>query len=152
MARIAGVNIPQNKLVHIGLTYIYGIGLNHAKTILNKINVDINKKTNQLSEEEVLSIRNELSENYVVEGQLRSSVGRNIKNEVVKKRFLRAQEFIFGSQNKFWIPKILLWLIFNILPFFFSDSIINPYIHMARIGSGIFLLIQFLNSLPYPGG
>ena len=79
MARIAGVDLPGNKKVLISLTYIYGIGLNHAKTILTKINVDINKKTNQLSEEEFLSIRNELSENYVVEGELRSSVGRNIK-------------------------------------------------------------------------
>ena len=69
-------------LIQIGLTYIYGIGLAHSELILKKVNIDLNKRTNELTEEEFLSIRNELSENYVVEGELRSSVGRNIKRLV----------------------------------------------------------------------
>ena len=62
MARIAGVDLPGNKKILISLTYIYGIGVSQSKKILNKIDVDIDKRTNKLSEEEVLSIRNELSE------------------------------------------------------------------------------------------
>ena len=82
MARIAGVDLPANKKIVISLTYIYGIGLAHSELILKKVNIDLNKRTNELTEEEFLSIRNELSENYVVEGELRSSVGRNIKRLV----------------------------------------------------------------------
>ena len=82
MARIAGVDLPGNKKVVISLTYIYGIGLSQSKNILNKVNIDINARTNELTEEQMLSIRNELSDNYVVEGELRSSVGRNIKRLV----------------------------------------------------------------------
>tara|TARA_B100000029_G_C17425205_1_gene905802 strand:- start:354 stop:728 length:375 start_codon:yes stop_codon:yes gene_type:complete len=82
MARIAGVDLPANKKVVISLTYIYGIGLTQSINILNKINIDINTRTNELTEEQMLSIRNELSDNYVVEGELRSSVGRNIKRLV----------------------------------------------------------------------
>ena len=82
MARIAGVDLPANKKVVISLTYIYGIGLTQSTNILNKINIDVNTRTNELTEEQMLSIRNELSDNYVVEGALRSSVGRNIKRLV----------------------------------------------------------------------
>jgi len=82
MARIAGVDLPANKKVVISLTYIYGIGLTQSTNILNKVNIDINTRTNELTEEQMLSIRNELSDNYVVEGELRSSVGRNIKRLV----------------------------------------------------------------------
>ena len=82
MARIAGVDLPANKKVVISLTYIYGIGLTQSINILNKINIDINTRTNELTEEQMLSIRNELSDNYIVEGELRSSVGRNIKRLV----------------------------------------------------------------------
>ena len=82
MARIAGVDLPANKKVVISLTYIYGIGLTQSINILNKINIDVNTRTNELTEEQMLSIRNELSDNYVVEGELRSSVGRNIKRLV----------------------------------------------------------------------
>ena len=82
MARIAGVDIPGNKKVVISLTYIYGIGMFQAEEILNKVKIDLNKKTSELSEEELLSIRNEMSENYLVEGELRSTVGRNIKRLV----------------------------------------------------------------------
>ena len=79
MARIAGVDIPGNKKVAVSLTYIYGIGMHQSEKILNKVKIDLNKKTSELSEEELLSIRNEMSENYLVEGELRSTVGRNIK-------------------------------------------------------------------------
>ena len=82
MARIAGVDLPSNKKILIALTYIYGIGVSQSRNILNKVKIDVNQRTNELSEEQMLSIRNELSENYVVEGELRSVVGRNIKRLV----------------------------------------------------------------------
>ena len=79
MARISGVDLPANKKILISLTYIYGIGLTKSGSILKSINIDPNIKTNELTEEQVLDIRNELSNNYIVEGELRSTVGRNIK-------------------------------------------------------------------------
>ena len=79
MARIAGVDLPANKKVLVSLTYIYGIGVAQSKKILEKVKIDINTRTNELSEEQVMSIRNELSENHLVEGELRSTIGRNIK-------------------------------------------------------------------------
>tara|TARA_B100000029_G_scaffold303157_1_gene296002 strand:+ start:2827 stop:3201 length:375 start_codon:yes stop_codon:yes gene_type:complete len=79
LARIAGVDLPKNKKIYISLTYIYGIGETHSKKILSSVNIDSNIKTNELTEEQVLLIRNEISNNYTVEGELRSSVGRNIK-------------------------------------------------------------------------
>ena len=82
MARISGVDLPANKSILIGLTYIYGIGLAKSKLILKAIDIDPAMKTNQLNEEQILKIRNELSENYIVEGELRSAVGRNIKRLV----------------------------------------------------------------------
>ena len=79
MARIAGVDLPSNKKILIALTYIYGIGVSQSRNILSKVKIDLNQRTNELSEEQMLSIRNELSESYIVEGELRSVVGRNIK-------------------------------------------------------------------------
>ena len=79
MARISGVDLPANKKILISLTYIFGIGLTKSSMILKSINIDPNTKTNKLTEEQILDIRNELSNNYMVEGELRSSVGRNIK-------------------------------------------------------------------------
>ena len=79
MARISGVDLPANKKILISLTYIYGIGLSKSSAILDSVKIDPNMKTNKLTEEQVLDIRNELANNYVVEGELRSSVGRNIK-------------------------------------------------------------------------
>ena len=79
MARIAGVDLPKNKKIYISLTYIYGIGKSKSENILNAVKIDLDKKTNELTEEEVLAIRNEISDNYSVEGELRSIVGRNIK-------------------------------------------------------------------------
>ena len=79
MARISGVDLPANKKILISLTYIYGIGPAKSDAILKSIKIDPNTKTSDLTEEQILDIRNELSDNYIVEGELRSVVGRNIK-------------------------------------------------------------------------
>ena len=97
MARIAGVDLPANKNVLVSLTYIYGIGVKQSKKILEKVKIDINTRTNELSEEQVMSIRNELSENHLVEGELRSTIGRNIK------RLIDAGTYR-GSRHKKGLP------------------------------------------------
>ena len=79
MARIAGVDLPKNKRIEVGLTYIFGIGRSRANQILKSVNVDINKKTDQLAEDEVAKIRDHIEKNYSVEGDLRRQVGMNIK-------------------------------------------------------------------------
>ena len=79
MARIAGVDLPRNKKIEFALQYIYGIGVHKAKEILDQSSVDPNTRVNKLSEEQVISIRNEIAENYNVEGELRGQVTRNIK-------------------------------------------------------------------------
>ena len=79
MARIAGIDLPKNKRIYISLTYIFGIGKSKSENILTAVKIDLDKKTNELTEEEVLAIRNEISDNYSVEGELRSIIGRNIK-------------------------------------------------------------------------
>ena len=79
MARIAGVNIPVSKPVHISLRYIYGIGPTNALEICERINVDPTKRVNQLTEAEVLRIREDIDKNYKVEGDLRREVAMNIK-------------------------------------------------------------------------
>ena len=79
MARISGVDLPSNKSIVISLSYIYGIGRFQSRQILDAIGVDYTIKTGDLSEEQILSIRNEIDDNYMVEGELRSQVGRNIK-------------------------------------------------------------------------
>ena len=79
MARIAGVDLPRNKRVDIALTYIYGIGPTTALEILSAVKVDWQKKSDDLTNEEVNAIRNELEQNYKVEGDLRREVITNIK-------------------------------------------------------------------------
>ncbi len=79
MARISGIDLPKNKKIYISLTYIFGIGSSKSIDILNSVNIDPNIRTNELTEEQVLAIRNEIADNYSVEGELRSIVGRNIK-------------------------------------------------------------------------
>ena len=79
MARIAGVDIPDNKRGLIGLTYIYGIGRSRAQKILEQANVDINIKIKDWTDEQVASIRSIILENYKIEGELRSEVQLNIK-------------------------------------------------------------------------
>ena len=82
MARIAGINIPQNKIVSIALTYIHGIGLYSSKKICKKLNISESTRVNQLSEEQVLKIREFIDGNYKVEGDLRREVSLNIKRLV----------------------------------------------------------------------
>ena len=79
MARIAGVDLPKNKRGEIGLTYIFGIGLATAKYILDKSGIDVNKKVNQWNDDELNAIRNIITNELKVEGQLRSEVQMSIK-------------------------------------------------------------------------
>lgn len=79
MARIAGVDLPRNKRIEIGLTYIYGIGKTSSRQILAKLNIDPDIKTDQLSDEEISNIRKVIDSEYRVEGALRSEVSMNIK-------------------------------------------------------------------------
>jgi small subunit ribosomal protein S13 len=79
MARIAGVDLPREKRVEIGLTYIYGIGLPTSKIILEKAGVNPDTRVKDLSEEEVGAIRKIIDSEYVVEGDLRREVSLNIK-------------------------------------------------------------------------
>lgn len=79
MARIAGVDLPKNKRVEIGLTYIYGIGRTTSQEILAQLKIDPNTKTDTLTESEVNSIRKIIDSEYKVEGELRSDIAMNIK-------------------------------------------------------------------------
>ena len=82
MARIAGVNIPQNKVIHVALTYIHGIGSKHSNNICEQLNISKNKRVNTLTDEEVLKIREFIDKNYKVEGDLRRQTSMNIKRLV----------------------------------------------------------------------
>ena len=79
MARIAGVNIPTNKRVVIALQYIHGIGATKAREIIEKANVPETRRVNELSDAEVLTIRETIDRDYMVEGDLRREVSMNIK-------------------------------------------------------------------------
>lgn len=79
MARFAGVDLPQNKRVEISLTYLYGIGRTLSNKILQKCNVDKNKRMKDLTDPEINKIREEIEKNYQVEGDLRRIEGLNIK-------------------------------------------------------------------------
>ena len=79
MARIAGVNIPTSKRVPIALTYITGIGPTSAKAICDAVGIDQARRVNQLSDSEVLQIREHIYANYTVEGDLRRETTMNIK-------------------------------------------------------------------------
>ncbi len=79
MARIAGVNIPQNKLVHIGLTYIYGIGDKFSSKICKALEIPKSKRVNELSDEQILKIREFIDKNFTVEGDLRRENSLSIK-------------------------------------------------------------------------
>ncbi|MBE6706641.1 MAG: 30S ribosomal protein S13 [Ruminococcaceae bacterium] len=82
MARIAGVDIPNNKRVEIALTYIYGIGRKSSNDILAKTGIDPDKRAKDLTEEEVAKLRDEIENSYTVEGDLRRDVALNIKRMV----------------------------------------------------------------------
>ncbi|MBN2788977.1 MAG: 30S ribosomal protein S13 [Candidatus Delongbacteria bacterium] len=79
MARIAGVDLPTNKRVEIGLTYIYGIGRSTSKEILDSLKIDYDKKIKDLTEEEVDIIRKTITDEYVIEGTLRTQTKLAIK-------------------------------------------------------------------------
>ena len=81
MARIKGVDIPNNKRIEIALTYIYGIGRSLSNTILKEANVDINKRAGELSTDELSAIR-EVMNKYPTEGDLRREVNMNIKTKM----------------------------------------------------------------------
>ena len=82
MARIAGVDLPRNKRIEIGLTYIYGIGKTTSRKILDKLNIDPDIKTDQLSDEEISNIRKAIDSEYKVEGELRTSISRASPSKV----------------------------------------------------------------------
>ena len=79
MARIAGINIPQNKLVHTGLTYIYGIGDKFSSQICNDLEIPKKTRVNQLTDDQILKIREYIDKNIDVEGELRRETSLNIK-------------------------------------------------------------------------
>jgi len=79
MARIAGIDLPKNKRGEIGLTYIYGIGRNRSRVILDKAGVDYDTKVQDWDDEQLTSMRQVISDEYKVEGELRSEVQLNIK-------------------------------------------------------------------------
>ena len=82
MARIAGVDIPNNKRVEIALTYIYGIGRKSSNDILAKTGIDPDKRAKDLTEDEIAKLRDEIENSYTVEGDLRRDVALNIKRMV----------------------------------------------------------------------
>ena len=79
MARIAGVNIPTNKRVEVALTYIHGIGRTSAKDICQKLGLPVSRRVNELTDSEVIQIREMIDGDFTVEGDLRREVAMNIK-------------------------------------------------------------------------
>ena len=79
MARISGVNIPLNKRVEIGLTYIYGIGRSTSNDLLAEVGIEPDRKVRDLTEEEVVKLRDLIDAGYTVEGDLRREISQNIK-------------------------------------------------------------------------
>ena len=79
MARIAGVNIPQNKIVQVGLTYIHGIGEKFSKQICKDLDISKEKRVNELSDDQILKIREYIDKNFTVEGDLRRETSLSIK-------------------------------------------------------------------------
>ncbi len=79
MARISGVNIPLNKRVEIGLTYIYGIGRSSANRLLAEVGVEPDRKVRDLTEEEVVKLRDAIDREYMVEGDLRRERSQSVK-------------------------------------------------------------------------
>jgi small subunit ribosomal protein S13 len=82
VARIAGVNLPTNKRVLVGLQYIHGIGGKRAHDIMKNLNIPLERRVSQLTDQEVLQIREAIDRDYMVEGDLRREVSMNIKRLV----------------------------------------------------------------------
>ena len=79
MARLSGVDIPNQKRIEIALTYIYGIGLTSARKILAATGIDPDTRAKDLTDDDIAKLRDEIENNYTVEGELRREVGQNIK-------------------------------------------------------------------------
>ena len=79
MARISGVDLPRNKKILFALCYIHGVGHSQSAKILEACKIDCNLRVTDLTEEDLLNIRTELSDNFLVEGELRAKVGQDIK-------------------------------------------------------------------------
>jgi len=79
MARISGVNLPAQKRIEYGLTYVYGIGLNTARIILTELNINFDTRVKDLTDQEVFAIQQKVTDDYVTEGDLRKEVLLNIK-------------------------------------------------------------------------
>jgi small subunit ribosomal protein S13 len=82
VARIAGVDLPRDKRLEIGLTYIYGVGLTRAQKVCNETGVDPSTRIRQLTDDEVTRIRRYIEANFEVEGDLRREVQQNIKRKI----------------------------------------------------------------------
>ncbi|MCL1587454.1 MAG: 30S ribosomal protein S13 [Actinomycetia bacterium] len=82
MARISGVDLPRDKRVEIGLTYVFGVGRSRSHQVLDSLDIDYNLKVRDLSDAEVLRIRQYIEANYKVEGDLRRQVAQNIKRKI----------------------------------------------------------------------
>lgn len=79
MARIAGVDLPRDKRIEIGLTYIFGIGISSSREILSKTGISSDIRVNKLNEEQITALRRVIENDYAVEGSLRSQISMNIK-------------------------------------------------------------------------
>ena len=97
MARIEGVNLPSNKRIEYGLTYLFGIGLKVSQDILNKLKISFDKRVKDLTDDEIAAIQKEVTNNYVTEGELRKEISMNIN---------RLQEIgsYRGSRHKKGLP------------------------------------------------
>lgn len=82
MARIAGIDLPRDKRIEIGLTYVFGIGRSRANQILVALEIDYDTKVRDLTDAEVLRIRQFIDSNYKIEGDLRREVAQNIKRKI----------------------------------------------------------------------
>lgn len=79
MARIEGVNLPANKRLEYGLTYVFGVGLKTSRDVLTKLKISFDKRVKDLTDMEVAAIQKEISTHYVAEGELRKEISMNIK-------------------------------------------------------------------------
>ncbi len=82
MARIAGTDLPRDKRVEIGLTYVFGIGRSTSRTILQQLDIDLDTPVRDLTDSEVVRIRQFIDANFTVEGDLRREVAQNIKRKI----------------------------------------------------------------------
>lgn len=79
MARIEGTNLPAQKRIEYGLTYVFGVGLKTSRDILGKLKIDLNKRVKDLNDDEIVAIQKEITGNYIAEGELRKEIQNNIR-------------------------------------------------------------------------